>query len=82
MAKVILLPPVGADLFGGRGELEVEGKTLFALVHALDREGPGFAQAAETRLALAVDGVLAEDWSIPVRPDSEVLVVPKVAGGT
>lgn len=81
MARVVLLPPVGAELFGGREELEVPGATLFAVVHALNREGPGFADAAGTRLALAVNGVLAEDWSIPVAPDSEVLVVPRVAGG-
>lgn len=81
MAKVVLPRPLAADLFGGRDRLEVPGKTLFAVIHALEALGPGFEHAAEDRLAIAVDGVLADDWSIPVGPDSEVLVVSRVAGG-
>jgi len=82
MARVILPGAVANELFGGREEVEVPGRTLFAVVHALEVQGPGFEERAEGGgLAMAVDGVLAEDWSTPVGPDSEVLVVSRVAGG-
>jgi len=72
---------LAAELFGGRAEIEVPGKTLFAVIHALEAEAPGFEDRAGTTLAIAVDGVLADDWSTPVAPGSEILVVSRVAGG-
>lgn len=86
MVRVVPLPPLGADWFDGAGELAVAGANLFALVRALDEQArergrAGFAKLAEDRLAFAVDGDLVEDWSVPLGPDSEVLIVPKIAGG-
>lgn len=81
MARVILPGAVAAELFGGRETLEVAGATLFGVVHALEALAPGFETRAADGLAIAVDGTLAEDWSTPVRPDSEVLIVSRVAGG-
>lgn len=81
MARVVLPPTLAAELFGGRHELQVPGATLFAVIHALEAHGPGFEDRAGNSVAIAVDGVLADDWSTPVGPDSEVLVVPRVAGG-
>lgn len=80
MAKVILLPPYAGDWFGGRGEIEVEAGSLFALVRALDSLSPGFAEAAEGA-ALAINGTVAGDWTTPLGPSDEVMIVPKVAGG-
>lgn len=80
MAKVILLPPYAGDFFGGRGEVEVAAGSLFALVRALDALSPGFAEAAEGA-ALAVNGVIAGDWTTPLSEADEVMIVPKVAGG-
>lgn len=81
MARVVLPRPLAAELFGGHETIEVPGKTLFAVVRALEAQAPGFAHRATETLAIAVDGVLADDWSTPVRPDSEILVVTRVAGG-
>lgn len=82
MARVILPRELAAELFGGQEHLDVAGKTLFAIVRALEETGPGFAQRATAHtLAIAVDGVLSDDWSTPVQPNSEILVVPRVAGG-
>lgn len=81
MARIVVPRMLAAELFGGQELLEVPAKTLFAAVHALEALGPGFAERAGTTLAMAVDGVLAEDWSTPLRPDSEVLIVSRVAGG-
>ncbi|MFC3172978.1 hypothetical protein ACFOD9_01800 [Novosphingobium bradum] len=81
MATVSLPTALAKELFGGRETIAVAGKTLFAVIHALEALGPGFEDRAGHTLAIAVDGVLADDWSTPVRPDSAVLVVNRVAGG-
>jgi len=81
MARVILPGDLAAELFEGRGEIAVAGANLFAVIRGLDEAGPGFLDRAGSRLAFAVDGMLADDWSTPVRPDSEILVVNRVAGG-
>lgn len=81
MARVSLPPDAAATWFGGRQALEAGGATLFAVIRALDALGPGFAEVARRRYVFAVDGVLAADWSTPVSPDGEVLVIVKVAGG-
>ena len=69
---MILPRGVAAELFGGREVVEVSAKTLFGVVRALEALGPGFEARAGDGLAMAVDGMLAEDWSTPVRADSEV----------
>jgi hypothetical protein len=81
VARVVLPRPLAAELFGGRETLAVAGKTLIAVIRALEAEGPGFEARAGHTLAIAVDGVLADDWSTPVGPQAEILVVSRVAGG-
>ena len=61
--------------------LEVAAGNIFALVEALDKIGPGFADEAALRAAFAVDGVMQTDWSAPLTPDSQVMLFPRVAGG-
>jgi molybdopterin converting factor small subunit len=70
-----------AEYFGGETEIEIEAGNLFLLVDALDIRSPGFAEAAGTRLAFAVDGVLVEDWTEGLPPGCEILIVPRIAGG-
>lgn len=81
MARVIVPADAAQTWFGGRETIDVPGSTVFAVVRALDRLAPGFGEVARRRYVLAVDGMLATDWSTPVGPDAEVLVVVKVAGG-
>ncbi|MDE2403791.1 MAG: MoaD/ThiS family protein [Sphingomonadales bacterium] len=81
MARVVLTAPFDARFFGGVGELEIPASDLFALVRALDLRAPGFALAVEEGGLLAVDGEAAADWSVALRDDAEVLVVPRIAGG-
>ena len=81
MAKVLLPRQLAVELFGGREELDVAATTLFGLIHALEALGPGFEARAGHTVAIAVDGVMVDDWSTPVRADSEVHVVMRVAGG-
>ncbi len=81
MARVILPADAARTWFGGREVIAAGGNTVFAVVRALDAVAPGFADVARRRYVFAVDGVLAGDWSTPVGPEAEVLVVVKVAGG-
>jgi len=81
LAKVILTPPFGKEFFGGQDELEVVAGNVFALVHALDAIGPGFADAANRRAAIAVNGVTITAWDTPLDGSSEVLFVVRIAGG-
>ncbi len=81
MTKVILTPPFTYEFFGGRDELEVAAGNVFALVRALDGMAPGFADAAQLRAAVAVNGVAITAWDTPIDEDSEVLFVARIAGG-
>lgn len=82
MARVILPRELAAEMFGGQEQVEVPGASLIAVIRALDDRGSGFFQMATAhKFAIAVDGVLSDDWSTPVRPESEILVVHRVAGG-
>ena len=81
MARIVPLAPFDTEFFAGQETLDVPAGTIFELVRALDAIGPGFAQKAETRIAFAVDGALVTDWSSPLTAESEVLLVPRLAGG-
>ena len=75
------MPPFDREFFGGSDRLELEAASLFALVGKLDAIAPGFAAAAESRAAFAVDGVIAPVWSVPLAGADEVILLPRVAGG-
>ena len=83
MSRVRVVPTgsAGADYFGSTDEFEAEAANLFQLVEALERIAPGFAEDAGMRLAFAVDGELAEDWTAPLAEGAEVLIVMRISGG-
>lgn len=81
MAKVIPTAPFDSRYFNGAAELDIPAANLFALVRALDQRAPGFAHAVEESGLLAVNGTAADDWSIALAADAEVLIVPRIAGG-
>lgn len=75
------MAPFADQFFGGAQVLEVEAANLFGLIEALDKIGPGFGEKAGMRVAFAVDGTMQADWSAPLAPGAEVMVIPRVAGG-
>ncbi len=81
MARVVVDGALAAEFFGGEGAFDVDAASVFALVAALDSRAPGFAASAEVRAVFAVDGVAVADWSTPLAPASEVLVIPRIGGG-
>jgi hypothetical protein len=78
---VIVMPPFDREFFGGTDRFDFEARTLFGVINKLDDIGPGFADLADVRAALAVDGVVQPDWSLSLEGASEVIVMAKVAGG-
>lgn len=81
MAHVTILSPLSSEFFGGAENIDVDARSIFELVSALDRGNPGFADVADVRVAFAVDDVLTTDWSTRLSNDSAVLLVPRIGGG-
>ncbi len=66
----------------GAAEVEVEAATFKQVLDALARDYPGLAPQIERGVSLAIDGVIyKESWFTPVRADSEVVLLPLMAGG-
>jgi len=82
MPRVVLPKSVGEQFAGGETEIEVEGETVRALVRGLDSRFPGIAAMIEEGMAFAIDGEILQNAMLePVRPDSEVYLLPKIGGG-
>jgi hypothetical protein len=67
---------------GGASEFEVEAATVRDLIRRLDERFPGFGDFVDQRMALAIDGEIHSDaWFSPIRPESEIFLIPKIGGG-
>jgi molybdopterin synthase sulfur carrier subunit len=67
---------------GGRTELEVKADTFRRLVRELDERFPGLGKQVEEGMAIAVDGEIYQDaYGVVLKPDSEIYIIPKIAGG-
>lgn len=80
MARVVLTKGL-TQFTGGEDELEVEARTVRELLRVLGERHP----ALEPHLgavAVAIDGQIYQDaWLEPIAPDSEVHLIPQIAGG-
>jgi len=66
----------------GRTELEVEAETFKQLLDRLAEQYPGLRPQIERGVSLALDGwIYREAWFTPIRPDSEVVLMPYMQGG-
>lgn len=67
---------------GGRGELEVEAENFKQLLDKLAEQYPGLKPQIERGVSLALDGwIYREAWFTPIKPDSEVVLMPYMQGG-
>jgi len=84
LKRVLPLPPFDTEYFSGRREIEFgeEVRNLFSLIRELDAMAPGFAETAQDRAGFAVDGTVHANWTDALPQDCEVLIVPRVSGGT
>ena len=66
----------------GVTELELEGGSIRSLLRELRRRYPDIPEDIEDELAISIDGVLhQDDWFAKIEPDSEVHLLPRIAGG-
>jgi molybdopterin synthase sulfur carrier subunit len=70
------------QLAGGVSEVEVDAQNVRQLLRALSERHPQLAPHLEDGYAIAIDGEIFQDaWFAPIRPDSEVHLVPAIRGG-
>ena len=66
----------------GVTELELESGSIRRLLRELRRRYPDIPEDIEDELAISIDGVLhQDDWFAKIEPDSEVHLLPRIAGG-
>ena len=66
----------------GLAEVEVEASNFKQVLDGLVRDYPGLEAQIERGVSLAIDGVIfRESWFTPVKPDSEVVLMPYMTGG-
>lgn len=66
----------------GVSELEVEAKNIRQLLSGLEKECPALKPQLDKGVAVSIDGTIYRDnWFQPIPPDSEVFIIPRLAGG-
>ena len=81
MAHVVLSGTL-KQLAGGASEIEVEARDVRQLLRVLSERYPKLAPHLENGYAIAIDGEIFQDaWFAPIRPDSEVHLIPAIRGG-
>lgn len=84
----VWVPSLLRGLCEGAPQVDVAGANLAELLDNLERRCPGIAQRllvdGQVRhdLAIFVDGEEAGTLAVAVRPDSEVNILPAMAGGS
>lgn len=82
MPHVVITGDMSRRFTGGRNEFEVEATTFRRLILELDRRFPGLGHRIEEGMAISIDGEIFQDaYAAPIRPDSEVYLIPKIGGG-
>ena len=81
MARVVLVGNL-AQLTGGVAEFQLSATSVKQLFHQLAELHPALAPHLEEGVAVAIDGQIYQDTlHEPIAPDSEVFVLPQIAGG-
>ncbi len=81
MVQVTLSGPLKTAA-GGRASLEIEAATIHQLLTRLEKDHPKLKPLIERGVAVAIDGqIYRDDWLRPIPPGSEVVLLPRMAGG-
>ncbi len=81
MARVTLAGPLQAAA-GGRSEFEIDAATIRELLTRLGEDHPRLKPVLDKGVTVAIDGEIYRDaWFQPIPPDSEVYILPRMAGG-
>ncbi len=82
MARVVLIGNL-AQLTGGVAEFQLSATSVKQLFRQLSDLHPEIGPHLEEGVAVAIDGQIYQDALLePIGPDSEVFVLPQIAGGT
>jgi sulfur-carrier protein len=81
MARVVLIGNL-AQLTGGVAEFDLSATSVQQLFRQLTDLHPALGRHLEDGVAVAIDGQIYQDALLePIRADSEVFVLPQIAGG-
>ncbi len=81
MPRVVLVGNL-AQLTGGVAEFELSATSVKQLYQQLTELHPAIGPHLETGVAVAIDGQIFQDTLLePIGPDSEVFLLPQIAGG-
>ena len=81
MARVTLAGPLQAAA-GGRSEFEIDAANIRELLTRLGEDHPRLKPVLDQGVTVAIDGeIYRSAWFQPVPPDSEVYILPRMAGG-
>jgi len=81
MARVVLVGNL-AQLTGGVAEFQLSATSVKQLFEQLVELHPAMQQHLEDGVAVAIDGQIYQDALFqPIGPNSEVFLLPQIAGG-
>ena len=82
MARVVLIGNL-AQLTGGVAEFQLSATSVKQLFEQLAERHPALGPHLEEGVAVAIDGQIYQDSLLePIGPDSEVFILPQIAGGS
>ena len=82
MPRVVLVGNL-AQLTGGVAEFDLPATSVKQLFQQLAERHPALARHLEEGVAVAIDGQIYQDALLePIGSDSEVFVLPQIAGGS
>ena len=71
-----------SQLTGGETQVELTAATVQQLFRELGKLYPDLEPQLRDGIAVAIDGQIYQDaWLEPIPPDSEVHLLPQIAGG-
>jgi len=81
-ARVVLISSLSRHYTDGTKEFEIEAKTLYDVIRALDQRYPGLGEHLEEETSVAIDGEIYEvAYFHALRPGCEIFFIPKIEGG-
>jgi molybdopterin synthase sulfur carrier subunit len=82
MARVVLIGNL-ARITEGVAEFQLSATSVKQLFQQLAELHPALAPHLEEGVAVAIDGQIYQDALLePIAPDSEVFILPQIAGGS